>query len=171
MRSGLEGRNNRPNQRPALRTRHVSMKSGLEGRNNSLIDRLSAVMPPVSMKSGLEGRNNYWWQRYVWDRIRTGLNEVRPRRPEQFSAHDARLPRRSAVSMKSGLEGRNNEYALYTNGAQSYVSMKSGLEGRNNGWLPFAPVGRPPCLNEVRPRRPEQFVFFFPRAQLGGVSQ
>ena len=36
------------------------------------------------------------------------------------------------------------------------VSMKSGLEGRNN--IPLRCRGTPPptCLNEIRPRRPEQ---------------
>ena len=58
------------------------MKSGLEGRNNKLHRIL--LMPQlddVSMKSGLEGRNNPWWRMSPcsW----AGLNEVRPRRPEQ----------------------------------------------------------------------------------------
>ena len=40
---------------------------------------------PVSMKSGLEGRNNY--DRAVYRLFReAGLNEVRPRRPEQLTA-------------------------------------------------------------------------------------
>ena len=40
----------------------------------------------VSMKSGLEGRNNHeaaWVYEVL---LRAGLNEVRPRRPEQFFA-------------------------------------------------------------------------------------
>ena len=36
----------------------------------------------VSMKSGLEGRNNTSWLG-LWNRLPKGLNEVRPRRPEQ----------------------------------------------------------------------------------------
>ena len=61
----------------------------------------------VSMKSGLEGRNNGHdflpVQPTLW-----GLNEVRPRRPEQYD-HQQDLARVLAcVSMKSGLEGRNN---------------------------------------------------------------
>ena len=36
--------------------------------------------------------------------------------------------------------------------------MKSGLEGRNNRWLGIIIIRRYSCLNEVRPRRPEQFV-------------
>ena len=43
-------------------------------------------------------------------------------------------------------------------GMQS-VSMKSGLEGRNNP-SKANPGGRDPGLNEVRPRRPEQFQNF-----------
>ena len=40
----------------------------------------------VSMKSGLEGRNNHGREsREV--RAHTGLNEVRPRRPEQFGSN------------------------------------------------------------------------------------
>ena len=42
--------------------------------------------------------------------------------------------------------------------AQDYVSMKSGLEGRNNRPDPMTIKGRPLSLNEVRPRRPEQFI-------------
>ena len=36
------------------------------------------------------------------------------------------------------------------------VSMKSGLEGRNNPRLSSRSVAPHVCLNEVRPRRPEQ---------------
>ena len=62
------------------------MKSGLEGRNN-LIDATRALdgMQSVSMKSGLEGRNNAVFHRHR-HRALEGLNEVRPRRPEQWSA-------------------------------------------------------------------------------------
>ena len=60
------------------------------------------------------------------------LNEVRPRRPEQFR------------------EVQSSEVA------DLVVSMKSGLEGRNN--LTFGTPARWQYsrLNEVRPRRPEQ---------------
>ena len=86
MKSGLEGRNNHEDSHGAREhSEPVSMKSGLEGRNN----RLSGVMDPeelpVSMKSGLEGRNNL----SKWESVHCkpfGLNEVRPRRPEQFGA-------------------------------------------------------------------------------------
>ena len=57
MKSGLEGRNNSPNKTRCMEKRIVSMKSGLEGRNNR--------RPPPILR-GL-----------------SGLNEVRPRRPEQ----------------------------------------------------------------------------------------
>ena len=87
---------------------------------------------------------------------RTSLNEVRPRRPEQYSvighsqiSEPMRLnevrPRRPEqchpfftvsaqinVSMKSGLEGRNNELPESCFLGLIIVSMKSGLEGRNN---------------------------------------
>mgnify|MGYP001679377754 CR=1 FL=1 len=38
-----------------------------------------------------------------------GLNEVRPRRPEQFRVTVVAVSAADAVSMKSGLEGRNNK--------------------------------------------------------------
>ena len=38
-----------------------------------------------------------------------GLNEVRPRRPEQLTLEDPQRVQGPEVSMKSGLEGRNNE--------------------------------------------------------------
>ena len=60
--------------------------------------------------------------------------------------------------MKSGLEGRNNEAMVTRWPKAEVVSMKSGLEGRNNiRSVSFLPSGRS-CLNEVRPRRPEQCV-------------
>ena len=37
------------------------------------------------------------------------LNEVRPRRPEQFAANIMEGELATVVSMKSGLEGRNNK--------------------------------------------------------------
>ena len=84
------------------------------------------------------------------------LNEVRPRRPEQSSDGATAATSDAPVSMKSGLEGRNNTTQAFTNHERpKAVSMKSGLEGRNNGptdnWH-YCFV----CLNEVRPRRPEQ---------------
>ena len=57
---------------------------------------------------GLEGRNNSAHRRDPSPRAGPGLNEVRPRRPEQFITLAARLLAESMVSMKSGLEGRNN---------------------------------------------------------------
>ena len=84
------------------------------------------------MKSGLEGRNN--------SRTRNGvtpstacLNEVRPRRPEQYISINGRNAIANDVSMKSGLEGRNNLVGwAEDHGYYPEVSMKSGLEGRNN---------------------------------------
>ena len=60
------------------------------------------------------------------------LNEVRPRRPEQYSAERALAAR------------------------DTYVSMKSGLEGRNNTTIGVGSASAVLRLNEVRPRRPEQ---------------
>ena len=63
--------------------------------------------------------------------------------------------------MKSGLEGRNNELICEeTTLRQEAVSMKSGLEGRNNPRKDVCGSGPAPHarLNEVRPRRPEQWL-------------
>ena len=66
------------------------MKSGLEDRNNKgEISTLISNMG-VSMKSGLEDRNNI----LVDERTATflsGLNEVRPGRPEQCRKFSAAL--------------------------------------------------------------------------------
>ena len=86
------------------------------------------------MKSGLEGRNNT--NRKGMTRPGSpGLNEVRPRRPEQLRLAPNRYMYAHLVSMKSGLEGRNNPPGrAVAPGRPSRlpVSMKSGLEGRNN---------------------------------------
>ena len=58
--------------------------------------------------------------------------------------------------MKSGLEGRNNPKRTLKRRTPNQVSMKSGLEGRNNPPLEICLSQTPNCLNEVRPRRPEQ---------------
>ena len=58
------------------------------------------------MKSGLEGRNNDI-ARVLAAEGDWGLNEVRPRRPEQYWVK-GKLGLPKDVSMKSGLEGRNN---------------------------------------------------------------
>ena len=59
------------------------------------------------MKSGLEGRNN-GSAAMAWRQRDTGLNEVRPRRPEQYGGKIEDIYVGLVVSMKSGLEGRNN---------------------------------------------------------------
>ena len=83
------------------------MKSGLEGRNNDAEDGQGGGGDAVvSMKSGLEGRNNNTNAQHN-QRQFPGLNEVRPRRPEQFAVNQLSVLA-GAVSMKSGLEGRNN---------------------------------------------------------------
>ena len=109
----------------------VSMKSGLEGRNNPALQRPMGQRIQVSMKSGLEGRNN---------RLDQGCQAER-----------------RDVSMKSGLEGRNNLHLRRPRSHQDrIVSMKSGLEGRNNPYCHCSGRKSSYCLNEVRPRRPEQ---------------
>ena len=40
------------------------------------------------------------------------------------------------------------------------VSMESGLEDRNNNLISLFPFVENDCLNGVRPRRPEQFIYF-----------
>ena len=58
--------------------------------------------------------------------------------------------------MKSGLEGRNNDIQDQPGRTFYLVSMKSGLEGRNNPGQSHRHPEQLWCLNEVRPRRPEQ---------------
>ena len=60
------------------------------------------------MKSGLEGRNNLT-MRITRMFVSSGLNEVRPRRPEQLAGSCFFGEGGIEVSMKSGLEGRNNQ--------------------------------------------------------------
>ena len=57
--------------------------------------------------------------------------------------------------------------AGYTN----KVSMKSGLEGRNNPSSTASTNAVSRGLNEVRPRRPEQFVVNLGYSDAGAVSQ
>ena len=108
------------------------------------------------MKSGLEGRNNLG--AYAADKARQGmgLNEVRPRRPEQSGgARGVGFPH-VGVSMKSGLEGRNNETLILPrcwtttclNEVRPRRPEQSAIQNMMNR--------HSSCLNEVRPRRPEQ---------------
>ena len=127
-----------PGPAPRVDAAHpVPMKSGLEGRNNELHGRQGGAPSNVSMKSGLEGRNNNRESENNPTAYR-GLNEVRPRRPEQWVRGLGEGVLQDCVSMKSGLEGRNNE--------------------------PSSPTGGPTRkgLNEVRPKRPEQFIHVYP---------
>ena len=48
------------------------------------------------------------WTVTKWGRPADSLNEVRPRRPEQWTALAKPRVLWFGVSMKSGLEGRNN---------------------------------------------------------------
>ena len=116
------------------------------------------------MKSGLEGRNNVAPNQAPPFRERS-LNEVRPRRPEQCETVSSVVAFDVVVSMKSGLEGRNNTCICQFLTCRAIVSMKSGLEGRNNYAAGFRGVCDMDRLNEVRPRRPEQY------SGVGGLSQ
>ena len=60
----------------------VSMKSGLDGRNNPGHADVQSGVSGVSMKSGLDGRNNENSSKQS-THGEHGLNEVRPRWPEQ----------------------------------------------------------------------------------------
>ena len=145
------------------------MKSGLEGRNNETYIVPGPTFRSVSMKSGLEGRNNLPMRQT--DGRGASLNEVRPRRPEQFCLDQRYCTSGEEVSMKSGLEGRNNELPEPGLADGLLVSMKSGLEGRNNVSTATSSTTRKECLNEVRPRRPEQSpAILRPGTRLGGVS-
>ena len=62
--------------------------------------------------------------------------------------------------MKSGLVGRYNIVNIPLEGTDGEVSMKSGLEGRNNEGQGIRDCQLVYCLNEVRPRRPEQLFRF-----------
>ena len=107
------------------------------------------------MKSGLEGRNNNSLGLGIFSK-RFCLNEVRPRRPEQWAAVADVAVAMGWVSMKSGLEGRNNAQGETNRVCEGFVSMKSGLEGRNNETVKDLAGRGEGGLNEVRPRRPEQ---------------
>ena len=134
------------------------MKSSLEGRNNATAaGSVWSSAQGVSMKSGLEGRNNTGTPSWT-GASGGGLNEVRPRRPEQFNGGAIEAYQTAIVSMKSGLEGRNNP--------PSACWKRTGRASRLNEVGPRRPEQYPDtprvvftmCLNEVRPRRPEQFI-------------
>ena len=108
MKSGLEGRNNRPDPGRHGAALDVSMKSDLEGRNNRTAPSatrwactsLNEVRPRRPEQSSSRLSRQRWCR---------GLNEVRPRRPEQSEKKSNQPPAGGKVSMKSGLEGRNND--------------------------------------------------------------
>ena len=132
MKSGLEGRNNDGAAEKVSGGHLVSMKSGLEGRNNPGFNVLGCIgMHVVSMKSGLEGRNNSRRPEKAAT-FTFRLNEVRPRRPEQFDCSGY-----AVGAFRKGLNEvrprRPEQFSILR------ISMSS-----------------PGCLNEVRPRRPEQ---------------
>ena len=131
MESGLEDRNNVTHARHHRNGHHlVSMKSGLEGRNNSR-PHSAAPHSRVRLNEVRPRRPEQWAPERPPNRKGTRLNEVRPRRPEQCSGREAEGEHR-CVSMKSGLEGRNNTCKDINPPFPLAVSMKSGLEGRNN---------------------------------------
>ena len=108
------------------------MKSGLEGRNN-LGYTVSGLLLPKGLNEVRPRRPEQLWKRARKSLSSICLNEVRPRRPEQSCKRNSNPRCRwRRVSMKSGLEGRNNDPSVITSPAWSI------------------------CLNEVRPRRPEQ---------------
>ena len=85
------------------------------------------------MKSGLGGRNNRSSPSRHQPPNSLCLNEVRPRRPEQFRRRCCRIRTGSNVSMKSGLRDRNNHGCRNIPDATGpRVSMKSGFSDRNN---------------------------------------
>ena len=84
------------------------MKSGLEGRNNKKPFKFTTANLMAGLNEVRPRRpeqSNDWFTVIVGG---VGLNEVRPRRPEQYSARHEHLGVGGTVSMKSGLEGRNN---------------------------------------------------------------
>ena len=111
MKSGLEGRNNKAALFFIMINNFVSMKSGLEGRNNPKRRCPPANPATVSMKSGLEGRNNHPTRRRRLRR-RAGLNEVRPRRPEQ--SRTAGKPGRRRRPRLNEVRPRRPEQYWYT---------------------------------------------------------
>ena len=134
------------------------MKSGLEGRNNTARYGLPALaelgLNEVRPRRPEQSGRPH---RYGARPISGCLNEVRPRRPEQC---DIRIYRAQRQRSLNEVRPRRPEQSARTVDARDLeeltVSMKSGLEGRNN----LGAVGRSLCvgdrLNEVRPRRPEQ---------------
>ena len=159
MKSGLEGRNNLYLLQHQPGNTTVSMKSGLEGRNNDSTGPVSTFSDVlVSMKSGLEGRNNTRTSHHD-SRRRRRLNEVRPRRPEQSRRASRPVQGRlQGVSMKSGLEGRNNHSAHLERLRGHYECLNEVRPRRPEQWASEkAFLTRRKCLNEVRPRRPEQY--------------
>ena len=159
------------------------MKSGLEGRNKRAVSMVIRIASQ-SLNEVRPRRPEQTYYREVRQRFYAiRLNEVRPRRPgtnAEFigwpEAVDIAVSMKSGlegrnkpgygtwgfchailVSMKSGLEGRNKLQDVGPSGNQDeHVSMKSGLEGRNKRSFRPAIDGSTRCLNEVRPRRPEQ---------------
>ena len=83
MESGLEDRNNWRATYGFTGRQFVSMESGLEDRNNDSVEVFNGRVYIVSMESGLEDRNNTNMST-IRTRVKTGLNGVRPRRPEQW---------------------------------------------------------------------------------------
>ena len=113
------------------------------------------------MKSGLEGRNNPPPTTAPTSSTAPSLNEVRPRRPEQYDTNPA-LGIRLDVSMKSGLEGRNNPHWQQSTAAPPPHSLNEVRPRRpEQCCAQNSTASHPPArLNEVRPRRPEQYRYY-----------
>ena len=132
----------------------VSMKSGLEGRNNTGPGRCPGTGARLNE---VRPRRPEQWASPGRCRSRRSrcLNEVRPRRPEQWASPGRCRSRRSRclneVRPRRPEQYRNQHQPDYP----TQVSMKSGLEGRNNDSA-VSPTSSISRLNEVRPRRPEQ---------------
>ena len=133
----------------------VSMESGLEGRNNARRQAIEVAENLVSMESGLEGRNNAS-PRVPDTGVQSGLNGVRPRRPEQFGC---------AIKSGLGLAGLNGvrprrpeQSAPQSRPGASRQRCLNGVRPRRPEQLgvSLATGGGGACLNGVRPRRPEQ---------------
>ena len=112
----------------------VSMKSGLEGRNNQLKDgRLDSMSFGLNEVRPRRPEQLMCPGGFLGERPR--LNEVRPRRPEQFRSCDPAGPERPR-GLNEVRPRRPEQYLeIWADGDEFIlVSMKSGLEGRNNAY-------------------------------------
>ena len=133
------------------------MKSGLEGRNNPQLLQMGLLRRGlVSMKSGLEGRNNNAVL-FTSEEVQTGLNEVRPRRPEQSRKPSAeRCTQTRLNEVRPGRPEQSCGRGSHTR--VGFSRLNEVRPGRPEQWVPSTRTGlTSTCLNEVRPGRPEQY--------------